>query len=78
MPSLEDMPFAQLSNLQLNQEFQNTKRKYNEFIKNNPLHKKLVETMPANIVNSTSCQYYDDDSFNHMIKPHILPYPSFI
>ena len=68
MSRLRDMPFAQLSNLQLNQEFQNAKRKYNEFIKNNPLHKKIFENMPANILNSTSCQYHDDDSFNKLIK----------
>ena len=37
-------------------------------IENNPLHKKLIENVPKNLLKSIGCQYYDETSFNNTTK----------
>jgi hypothetical protein len=62
------MPFSQLTNFRLGLEFQIARVKYTDMLENNDFQMHLMENITEDIANTFDCRYYDDDSFNLMIK----------
>ena len=66
MQTLQQMPFYDLSYLQLALEFHSTKTKYTELLANNNFHRFLYDSIDNNMLQSLNCRYYDEESFNAM------------
>jgi hypothetical protein len=61
------MPFYNLTNYQLCLEFQIARVRYSDFLENNSFQSHLAENISENLLNTFSCKYFDEESFNRMI-----------
>ena len=65
---LGQMPFCTLTNYQLTEEFMTTKLYYSDLLNTHNITSTLERSLPSEIINTLSCQYYDNNEFETTVK----------
>ena len=68
MSALKELPFHEISNFQLCSEFESVRTKFENLLTENRFTKTLQDTFSSEVTNTFKCKYYDNTSFNNMIK----------
>jgi len=65
---LMQMPYFNLTNFQLSLEYELAKTKYTDMLESNCIQKHLVKNIPPDLLNTFQCKYYDEETFNAMVR----------